>query len=130
MTATAVSELSFDPPSLLICVNKTASLYKPLLDGADFSVNILHSSHDEIASLCSGATKGEGRFTQGKWSRNEQSIPSLEDAQAVFTCHNQLRFEYGTHAVFVGRVVEVFSSGAVDPLVYVDGKYAVVTLAG
>ena len=30
MTATAVSELSMDPPSLLICVNRSASLHAPL----------------------------------------------------------------------------------------------------
>ena len=30
MAATAVSELSFEPPSMLVCVNRTASLYPPL----------------------------------------------------------------------------------------------------
>ena len=126
MTATAVSELSFDPPSLLICINQSASLYGPLSHGADFSVNILHSSHEFVASLCTGATKGEARFAEGKWSKPESAIPSLEDAQAVFLCKNDTRLQYGTHWIFIGRVTDAFSSGQVDPLVYVDGSYTTI----
>src|SRR3546814_7831757 len=44
MTATAVSELSMDPPSLLICANRSASMFALLKDGADFCVNILDAS--------------------------------------------------------------------------------------
>ena len=128
MTATAVSELSFDPPSLLICVNQSASLYVPLSQGADFSVNILHSSHEFVAALCTGATKGEARFAQGRWSHSDAAIPSLEDAQAAFLCKNDARLQYGTHWIFIGRVIKAFSSGTVDPLVYVDGKYKTIGL--
>jgi hypothetical protein len=31
--------------------------------------------------------------------------------------------EYGTHAVVIGEVVEVFDRAPIDPLVYVDGRY-------
>jgi len=41
MAATAVDSLSTEPPSLLICVNKTASPHAALATGADFCVNIL-----------------------------------------------------------------------------------------
>ena len=43
MTATAVSELSMDPPSLLVCLNKSASLHAPQTAGAPFCVNIRQS---------------------------------------------------------------------------------------
>ena len=66
MAATAVSELSFDPPSLLICVNRSASLHAPLSAGAPFAVNILHHGQEHIAARCSGAIKGEERFGEGE----------------------------------------------------------------
>lgn len=129
MAATAVSELSMDPPSLLICVNRTASLHAPLSTGADFCVNILHSSHETISAACSGKLKGEARFEQGRWATSEIGLPYLEDAQASFVCRNDRQVEYGTHGIFIGQVVEVMNHGPVDPLVYVDGRYTVVNAA-
>ncbi|MFS0737128.1 flavin reductase family protein [Sphingomonas sp. 1P06PA] len=127
MAATAVSELSMEPPSLLICVNRTASLFAPLSAGADFCVNILHSSQETISAVCSGKLKGEARFEQGNWSVSAQlGIPHLADAQAAFACRNDRQIDYGTHAIFIGVVAEVYQHGEVDPLVYVDGGYAAV----
>jgi flavin reductase (DIM6/NTAB) family NADH-FMN oxidoreductase RutF len=127
MTATAVNELSMEPPSLLICVNHTASMHEPLTAGADFSINILHSSHEAISILCSGATKGEARFAQGLWSERTSPIPTIEDAQAVFLCKNDASFDYGTHRIFIGEVIEARTYGEVDPLVYVDGRYVTIS---
>ena len=126
MAATAVSELSMEPPSLLICVNRTASLYAPLSSGANFAVNILHSSHETVSSACSGKLKGEARFEQGQWARSSLGPPYLEDAQASFVCRNDRQVDHGTHGIFIGEVVDVLSHGAVDPLIYVDGRYTVV----
>ena len=123
MTATAVSELSMDPPSLLVCVNRTASLYGPLTAGANFGVNILHADQADICQACFGATKGEERFRLGQWDSAACGTPLLRDAQAGFVCEYQDRIEYGTHAVVIGRVQEVRLSREVDPLIYVDGRF-------
>lgn len=123
MAATAVSELSMDPPSLLICVNKTASISPALADQVDFAVNILHSSHEPISVLCSGATKGEERFKLGHWREGRTGVPILADAQAVFECHFAESLSYGTHDIIVGEVFACTSSSDVDPLVYADRRY-------
>lgn len=123
MAATAVSELSMDPPSLLICVNRTASLYAPLSEGADFCVNILHRDHRDVSLACSGKMRGEARFEVGKWSATGEGVPILEDAQASFVCRNAQAMDYGTHHIVIGRVEEVFIEGEVSPLVYADGRY-------
>jgi len=123
MAATAVSELSMNPPSLLICVNRTASLYDPLSQGADFCVNILHSSHSHISSVCSGKARGEARFAVGDWGATVEECPLLEDAQASFFCRNEQAMDYGTHHIVIGRVEEVRIAGEIDPLVYADGRY-------
>jgi flavin reductase (DIM6/NTAB) family NADH-FMN oxidoreductase RutF len=123
MAATAVSELSMHPPSMLVCVNKSASLHGPLAAGSDFCINILQASQAEIAALCSGPVKGEERFKIGAWRDSELGPPYLEGAQASITCRNVRSMEYGTHAVIIGEVVEVFDRAPIDPLVYVDGRY-------
>lgn len=126
MAATAVSELSMEPPSLLICVNRGASLHPILASGAPFCVNILHARHGHISKACSGGMKGEARFELGAWSDTALGVPRLTDAQASFLCTNDQRSDYGTHSVFIGRVTEVFVEGTVDPLIYVDGRYTAI----
>jgi flavin reductase (DIM6/NTAB) family NADH-FMN oxidoreductase RutF len=41
-------------------------------------------------------------------------------------CRNARGIDHGTHTIFIGEVSGVRTRGAVDPLVYVDGRYAVV----
>jgi flavin reductase (DIM6/NTAB) family NADH-FMN oxidoreductase RutF len=124
MTATAVSELSMDPPSLLVCVNKNASLHGPLTAGANFCVNILHADQLSVSQACSGKMKGEARFGQGDWGAGVCGTPFLRGAQANFFCHYETHLAYGTHAVVIGAVQEVTCAGEVDPLIYLDGGYA------
>ncbi|MDX2274621.1 MAG: flavin reductase family protein [Hyphomonadaceae bacterium] len=125
MAATAVSEVSMDPPSLLICINRKASIHAALEQGADFCLNILHSSQETISAACSGQLKGEVRFERGAWTATESGLPYLEDAQANFMCRNDRAIAYGTHTIFIGVVEDVRTSGAADPLIYVDGRYTV-----
>jgi flavin reductase (DIM6/NTAB) family NADH-FMN oxidoreductase RutF len=128
MTATAVSELSMDPPSLVICVNKSASLHAPLSAKAGFCVNILHRAHADISALCSGQAKGEARFALGQWDTDASGIPYLADAQASFLCRQEQSHDYGTHCIVIGLVEKVLIHGNVDPLVYVDGAYGRICL--
>jgi flavin reductase (DIM6/NTAB) family NADH-FMN oxidoreductase RutF len=130
MTATAVSELSLDPPSLLVCVNKSASMYAPLTQGANFCVNILHADQVDVSNAGSGATKGEDRFAVGSWGASPCQTPFLEGAQASFLCQHERYIEHGTHAIVIGRVIQVEAHGEVDPLIYVDGGYARATPYG
>lgn len=123
MTATAVSELSMDPPSLLVCVNKTASLWEPLQAHANFAVNILHAGQEAISNACAGSAKGEARFEQGDWDAAEDGTPLLRGAQASFLCKYATHVEYGTHAVVIGEVTDAMVEGEVNPLIYLDRGY-------
>ncbi|ODP36296.1 flavin reductase family protein [Sphingomonas turrisvirgatae] len=123
MVATAVSELSMDPPSLLACVNRSASLYEPLTAGAAFCINILHRDQLDISLACASA-KGEDRFATGRWSADADGVPYLQGAQASFFCTHATYVEHGTHAVIIGNVRHVVIEGDPDPLIYLDGGYS------
>jgi flavin reductase (DIM6/NTAB) family NADH-FMN oxidoreductase RutF len=123
MTATAVSELSMDPPSLLICANRSASMFSLLEEGGDFCVNILDVSQRDIAERCAGGASGEARFSDAGWQRAANGGWILEGAQASFACRYEQALFYGTHGVFVGRVIDVRIAGDVSPLIYVDGAF-------
>lgn len=123
MSATAVDSLSTEPPSLLICVNKTASLHAVLEAGADFCVNILGLEQEELSHLCSGPIKGEARFQRGNWLSSAEGIPYLADAQSAILCRQDGNFSYGTHSIFIGRIQQIHNGAAITPLVYLDGAY-------
>ncbi|MCO7569496.1 MULTISPECIES: flavin reductase family protein [Pseudomonas chlororaphis group] len=123
MAATAVDSLSTEPPSLLICINKSASSHAALATGAGFCVNILGLEQQALAHLCSGAIKGEARFSSGNWLTSDDGIPYLADAQSAILCRQDGHFSYGTHTVFIGRIVRIHTSPSITPLVYLDGRY-------
>lgn len=126
MAATAVTPLSMDPPSMLICVNRTASSHSILESGANFALNILHSGQMDVARACGGAAKGEDRFAVGAWMTHANGVPYLADAQAAILCHQRQRISYGSHDIFIGDVEAVFRADQVNPLVYFDGAYRLV----
>lgn len=123
MAATSVSSLSMDPPSLLICVNRSASIHATLTTGTAFSVNILHESHEAISAAFGGGAKGAERFAAGDWRACSEGIPHLHDAVASIACVVDMSVDYGTHTIVVGKVRGTRLSPHEHPLIYVNGRY-------
>lgn len=129
MVATSTCSVSFDPPSLLICVNTAASSYKAVLARGAFSLAILPASADDIGRHVS-QLPAEQRFARGNWNSVSDvdpvldGLPWLADAQSTAFCRVEQRFDYGTHSVFIGRVSSLMlGPTARDPLMYCQGKF-------
>ncbi|HEX6374391.1 MAG TPA: flavin reductase family protein [Allosphingosinicella sp.] len=122
ITATAMSSVSLDPPSLLICINRSASLHSPMEDVSHFCVNVLHRSQEEIARMFADRSQQALRFATG-WQVDCARPPRLADAQAAILCRRIHHHPFGTHSIFIGQVEEVVVREDVNPLIYVDGRY-------
>lgn len=122
MTATAATSLTASPPTLLICINKSASIHDPIVDTGRFRMNVLGCEHSDLVGAFSGKVKGEERFENGLWSSDENGLPLLCDAQASLSCQVQQVIEVGTHSIFVGQVDEVQIVGDTAPLLYQEGS--------
>lgn len=130
IAATAVSELSMAPPSMLIAINRETSIFAPLSAGASFCINLLSSGQEEISRACGGGLRGEARFEGGAWTDLFDGAPGLREAQANIVCRNVKSVVHGSHGVFFGEAVQVLVSGEIDPLLYVDGGYAALARRG
>jgi flavin reductase (DIM6/NTAB) family NADH-FMN oxidoreductase RutF len=119
--ATAVSSLSFQPPSLLVCVNRTASLHEPLACAEIFCVNVLGLGNREIAEVFEKA-RGEERFAVGVWDERH-GVPVLANAQSYFICRTAHRHEFGTHTIFIGELIDAQHREDAKPLTYYDRHY-------
>jgi flavin reductase len=129
MTATAVTSLAMDPPSILISVNKSASIHDPLLRSRKFCVNLLSVDNQALSGDFSGKKVGQERFTKGRWSMSTTEPPHLLDAQASIFCDADGSLPYGTHTVIVGRVTRAHAAEQIKPLLHQNAAYGQFTPA-
>ena len=120
--ATAVSSLSFHPPSLLVCINRQASLHEPMDSAETFCVNVLGLGNRDVAEAFMRGGLGEERFQTGKWLE-AHGVPVLATAQSSMICRIAHRHAFGTHTIFIGELLEVFHRANAKPLTYYDGHY-------
>lgn len=119
--ATAVSSLSFDPPSLLVCVNRSASLHAPLASADIFCVNVLGLGNRDVAEqfMQPGVLN---RFAVGEWEE-AHGVPVLATAQSSFVCRRRHCHEFGTHSIFIGELIAAHHRADAAPLTYYDRHY-------
>jgi flavin reductase (DIM6/NTAB) family NADH-FMN oxidoreductase RutF len=127
ITATAVTSVSMDPPSLLTCINRKNRLHGLLEKQANFCVNLLHRSHVDLSDIFSGQKVAEDRFEWGEWATHFTGLPYLVGAQSNIFCRITLALPYGSHTIFIGEVLDVAMRDDVAPLIYADGRYATFT---
>jgi len=125
MTATAVASLSLDPPTLIVCVNRAASIYPGLTPGAAFGVSVLGGDHREFADRFAGRTgeNGAERFREGRWRIAPNGAPLLADALAALACEVEEIVERNTHAIVIGRVRHAAAASGGGALLYWRGVY-------
>lgn len=130
LTATSVSSLSVEPPTLLVSVNRTASAAAPLLAERAFAVNVLRPHHQDVADRFAGrhGIAGAARYAGADWSRLATGAPVLTDALAVFDCELEDAIERHTHLIIIGRVVASRVTEGADPLLYWAGDYRTLAL--
>lgn len=123
MTATAVSSVSDEPASLLVCINKSARLHQLLHATGRFAVNVLPAGAADISITCASGEPGEARFVQGDW-QNAFELPYLADAEAVFFCELAGQMTHGTHLIAIGNLLGSYVARREPaPLLYADGQY-------
>ena len=123
ITATAVTSLSMEPASLLVCINRASSLY-PILQAADrFCVNLLTSEQARVSDSFAGKLAAEERFQHGDWQEDDEHVPYLSSGQANIFCLKKEAIDYGSHVILIGEVEGVRIADKVCPLIYSNGAY-------
>jgi flavin reductase len=125
MTATAVTSLSAEPPSLLACINRSASMHPFLRPDSRVCVNLLSSEHRALSDAFSGGMEPARRFETGSWMSDGAQTPYLADSTASLFGMIDHVFEYGSHSIIVVKIGQIKIGPGADPLIYHDGRYAV-----
>jgi flavin reductase (DIM6/NTAB) family NADH-FMN oxidoreductase RutF len=125
MTVTSVASLSVDPPSLIVSINRSASSWPLLKRNGFFGVNILNADQIDLAERFAGkgGVTGADRFAGTEWITRVSGAPLLADALAAIDCEVEHIVERHSHAIVIGRPLDIQLSQQTAALAYWQGQY-------
>ncbi|EIC84738.1 pyrimidine utilization flavin reductase protein F [Serratia sp. M24T3] len=122
-TASAVCSVTDTPPTLLVCLNRSASVYPIFQQNQVLCVNTLSDSHEGLSNLFGGKTPMEQRFAAANWTAMASGSPALEGALTSFDCRVSQVTSVGTHDVLFCEVIDILRNDESHGLVYFDRRY-------
>jgi flavin reductase (DIM6/NTAB) family NADH-FMN oxidoreductase RutF len=128
MTVTSVSSLSVEPPTLIVSINRESSSWPLLKRHGFFGVNILTADQLDVAERFTGkgGLKGAERFAGAQWTTRVSGVPLLVGALSAIDCEAEDIIERHSHALVVGRVLDIQASQRTAALAYWQGRYVAI----
>ena len=124
-TATSVSSLSVEPPTILVSLNRSSSSWKAILESKAFAVNVLAAEQIAVANRFAGlgGEAGEERYRGAEWLKRETGSRLLVGAVSTIDCVLEEAIERHSHAILIGRVQSVEVDETAQPLAYFNRSF-------
>ena len=120
ITVSAFSSVSLEPPLILVCIDKRASVHDLLEEGHHFAVNVLAEDQEILSRRF--ASKDPDRFSGTGYTEGGTGAPLLTGALASIECRVVYAYPGGDHTIVVGEVERINVSDG-KPLAYFRGGY-------
>ena len=122
-TASAVCSVTDSPPTLLVCLNRSASVFETFKTNKVLCVNTLAAHQTELSNIFGGKTPMSERFSRGTWSTLSTQAPVLEDALVSFDCEVVQSMSVGSHDVLICQVKAMKQNEGMNALMYFNRTY-------
>ncbi|RDT53926.1 NADH-dependent FMN reductase RutF [Phytobacter ursingii] len=122
-TASAVCSVTDSPPTLLVCLNRAASVWPVFNQNRALCVNTLAAGQEALSNLFGGKTAMAERFAAARWQTGETGCPRLEGALASFDCHITQVVSVGTHDILFCEIQAIVHHPAPEGLVWFNRHY-------
>lgn len=122
-TASAVCSVTDSPPTLLVCLNRSASVFETFKSNKVLCVNTLASHQQHLSNLFGGKTPMPERFAQGEWQTLKTLAPVLQDALVSFDCEVVHSMSVGSHDVMICEVKAIQHNQGQNALLYFNRSY-------
>lgn len=121
VTVSTFCSLSLEPSSVIACVHRQSQALGAILAHGIFTANALAEDQQRVAESFAGQIPEfrNDRFAAGRWKTLATGAPVLEGALASFDCRVASTFDFGSHRLIIGEVVDVAVRDT-RPLVYSD----------
>ena len=120
MTVSAFAALSLEPPLVLVCVARDATIAGAVAAASHFGVSVLAAHQEPLARRF--ADPNADRFDAVPLSRGASGVALVRGALAHLECRATARHEGGDHTIVVGEVLAA-SAREGEPLVHFRGDY-------
>lgn len=120
LAVNAFANISLDPPTVMVCVQRTSSTHDCLFRATHLAINIASTSQMEVMGRF--ASKGVDKFAGLDWTPGVHGSPILPGSSAHMEVEIRERLQASTHTVFICRVVDAAVSDEV-PVVYSAGRF-------
>lgn len=103
ITMTAVSSVTDDPPTVVLCINRQAAIQPILRANGALCINMLSAQQRDVAEHFAGITKltSEERFRQHVWlPAGPAKQPQVADALVHLHGRTHEYHDMGSHTVF------------------------------
>lgn len=128
MAVTSAGSLCMDPPSMMVAVNRTASIHPVIHLTSAFSLNLMTENHLDLLDRFSRSDLRDQRFSPDDWTVGPGGQPVLRGARSTHVCEVMASHDFGTHTVFFGTVRAVIlpeaSAEPTSPLLWMNGASA------
>lgn len=130
-TASAVCSVTDDPPTLLVCMNRSSDSNEAFKANGILCVNTLAAAQEPLSAIFAGFTPHTmpERFAQADWVVLATGAPVLAEAVVSFDCRIAQVAEVGTHNVFFCEVDAIQVSEVHEGLIYFGRSYHRITVA-
>lgn len=122
MTVSAFTEVSLEPPLVLVCADKSSNTLPVIEAGGVFAVNILARDQEALSNKFASKKDEWKRFEGLDVETGVTGAPLLPGVVANLDCRVVVSHEHGDHVVYVGEVHEVRNFDR-EPLLYFGGGY-------
>lgn len=123
-TASAVCGVTDEPPTLLVCINRSSRNNAAFRANGKLCVNVLNAEQQKLAAhFANSALPVTERFAAAQWEQLVTGAPVLHDALASLDCEIESITEVGTHTVFFCAVKATHTRAAGDALIYYGRRY-------
>jgi flavin reductase (DIM6/NTAB) family NADH-FMN oxidoreductase RutF len=126
MAVTSAGSLSMDPPSMMVAVNRTASIYPVILQTGHFTLNLMDEAHANLLEPFARSDMRDRRFAADDWTQSGLGGPVLKGALCSHVCRVAETHDFGTHTVFFGTVDAVYLPDDIPqapaPILWLNGK--------
>lgn len=120
LAVNAFASISLDPPTVMICVQRTSSTHDCLYTTDNLAINILSVDQLDVVNVFAG--KSADKFAQVDWLPGPYGSPLIERSSAQMEVEIRERLQASTHTVFICRVVHATASDRAA-MVYSSGQF-------
>ena len=124
-TASSVCSVTDEPPTVLVCLNRSSSVHGMFRKNGVFCINTLGAGHEAISDAFAGFTGSamDERFAATDWQTLATGAPAMTDALVSIDCRISSITEIGTHSVIFGAVQAIRFGQDNEALMYLRRAY-------